>query len=602
MPRAVLALARGAAAHALVSHHAGRHPGRPRFAEVRGRLGTAADTARALLIISQDSVHKRQPDSGLRQGLCKICHAQSLGHFHIGANGSLVVKAAVVHKLLVKTRLLFICVCPNRRRLASSRVYRGPMSRINHRPVVAHLRQQAAAEDWSAWRLAARIAHECQVSLLQAQRLARGWTLRQATSAYVVAGGRLTMQQLSAWEVGRGRPGDVNLDGLCRLYETRPDRLGYGRDYTPAGHQGDGETPSAVPRRSSTGDVPKEISDRRAILRGLFASAGVSLTGTVLDALGDVRRSLTDTLGESLSETMMEQWERSAAEHGHSYQMSPPNQLLAESVLDFVEIQHHLARRQSTEYRRRLCHVTAQLAGTAGMALVALGEHREARAWFRTAQLAAEETGDRALRAWLLAREAVIPFYFGSPQAAAELAERARLVAGSSACATAAWAPALEARSLARVGRTDDARQAMHIAERAFARLSDDQKADTAYGYTERQLRWHIGSMHTVLGDTRRAQHALDQALTMYAPVEHLDRALIALDQAAGLIRVGEVATAAQVGVHTLESLPTAHRTGIVISRAREVAAAIPARAARMPLVGELRDAITNAAVPAHAG
>ena len=75
------------------------------------------------------------------------------------------------------------------------------------------------------------------------------------------------------------------------------------------------------------------------------------------------------------------------------------------------------------------------------MALVALGGHREARRWYRTAQLATDETGDRATRAWLLAREAVIPFYFGSPLAAAQLTERARMVAGNTPCATAAWAP-----------------------------------------------------------------------------------------------------------------------------------------------------------------
>lgn len=334
------------------------------------------------------------------------------------------------------------------------------------------------------------------------------------------------------------------------------------------------------------------MAGQRAILRALLAGAGVGLSAPVIDALGDVRRSMSDTLGDTLSETTMEQWERSATEYGHAYQMSPPNQLLAESVLDFVEVQLLLARRQPAEYRTRLCRVAAQLAGTAGIALVALGEHREARAWFRCAQLAAEETGDRALRAWLLTREAVIPFYFSSPQAAADLAERARLVAGNTVCSTAAWAPALEARALARLGRAGDARQAMRIAEAAFARLGADQTGDTAYGYTARQLRWHVGSMYTVLGDTRRAQAALDEALTMYAPVEYLDRALIALDQAAGLVHVGEVATAAQVGVQALATLPAEHLTGIVVSRAREVAASVPVSASRMPWVRDLREAI----------
>ncbi|MFE6049386.1 hypothetical protein ACFQ6N_01355 [Kitasatospora sp. NPDC056446] len=181
-------------------------------------------------------------------------------------------------------------------------------------------------------------------------------------------------------------------------------------------------------------------------------------------------------------------------------------------------------------------------------------------------------------------------------QASAELAERIRVLPGRASCATAAWAPALKARSLARLGRADDARQAMMLAERAFARLDAEHKADLAYGYTERQLRWHVGSMYTTLGDTRRAQLALDEALDLYSPAEHLDRALIALDQAEGLLRVGEIGSAAQVGLHAVGSLPAEHRTGIVLARAASVVNAVPARAARTPMVADLRELISSEA------
>jgi excisionase family DNA binding protein len=36
------------------------------------------------------------------------------------------------------------------------------------------------------------------------------------------------------WETGERDPSRKHLDRLCRVYQTRPDRLGYGRDYTPA--------------------------------------------------------------------------------------------------------------------------------------------------------------------------------------------------------------------------------------------------------------------------------------------------------------------------------------------------------------------------------
>jgi tetratricopeptide (TPR) repeat protein len=463
------------------------------------------------------------------------------------------------------------------------------MTRTNHRHTAAALRQQAAAEDWEPWRLTRAIQTQCETSLLQAWRLAQGWTLQEAVHAYAQVGGHATVQQLSAWETGRTGYGDTNLDLLCSLYQTRPDRLGHGHDYTPAANGDDEPSPQVA---QSKPDLQSQ--QHRAILRTLFAGAGVTLGTPVLSALADVRRDMDDILSDTMSDTRLDQWERSAAEYGYAYQITPPSQLLGESVLDFVEVQQLLQRRQPSDHRLRLCRVASQLAATAGMALVALGEHREARSWYRTAQLAADETGDRSMRAWLLAREAVIPFYFGSPLAAAQLTERARMVAGNTACATAAWAPALEARSLARLGRRDDALAAMRIAENVFARLAADQISDTGYGYTERQLRWHIGSMYTTLGDTRRAQLALDEALTLYAPTEHLDRALIAMDQATGLMQVGEAATACQVTTYSLGMLPTEHRTGIVLSRAHDVLAAVPTGAGRLPAVRDLHELLAT--------
>jgi hypothetical protein len=191
-----------------------------------------------------------------------------------------------------------------------------------------------------------------------------------------------------------------------------------------------------------------------------------------------------------------------------------------------------------------------------------------------------------------VAREAVVPFYFGAPAASVSLAERARLLAGSAVCPAAAWAPALEARGLARMGRAREAQDALRLAKAAFDPLGDSDTADTAYGYTERQLVWHEGSMWTILGDTRRAQAALDRALTLYAPDEHLDRALIAMDTALGLLRAGEVSVACRETEQHLLGLPPEHLTGIVVARARDVLNAVPARAAMSAPARDLRELV----------
>jgi hypothetical protein len=142
------------------------------------------------------------------------------------------------------------------------------------------------------------------------------------------------------------------------------------------------------------------------------------------------------------------------------------------------------------------------------------------------------------------------------------------------------------------MGRRREAEDALGLAKAAFDRLGAADTADTAYGYTERQLAWHEGSMWTIIKDTRRAQSALDRARDLYAPEEHLDRALIAMDMAVCLLGVGEIAVACREAEQVLLGLPEAHLTGIVVSRAHDVLNAVPPRAALTSPAADLRELV----------
>jgi hypothetical protein len=139
----------------------------------------------------------------------------------------------------------------------------------------------------------------------------------------------------------------------------------------------------------------------------------------------------------------------------------------------------------------------------------------------------------------------------------------------------------------------------MRLAQAAFLRLPAVETADTAFGYTERQLVWHEGSMWTALGDTRRAQAALQRAREMYPPTEYLDQALIALDEATCLMRRGEVAVACREAGQVMLSLPPEHLTGIVVNRAGNLLLSVPTRAAATGSVQDLREIIHHAGCPA---
>lgn len=508
----------------------------------------------------------------------------------------------------------------------------------------------------SRWQVAGAIHQHCGVTLLKAQRLAHDWTLDQVAEQVCriceEAGlGRplLTPQRVSHWESGREAPSPKYLDALCRLFRTRPDRLGFGHDYSddadepappvpvvppaplieeagpgiplrpesapvparaPAPGPAPGPVPSLVPgpvagrgRDSAarplvvlpgggTGRHGEDIDDvnRRAVLQNILVGAGVSLSAPLLEAIDSVRRRTDEALDSGgVSASTLDRWEEAAGHYGQAYMKVPPLRLLCDTVLDFSEIQQLAACRLPLDHQRRLCQVTAQLAGMTGILLIDLGDHRQARAWFHTAKLAADETGDRALRAWVPARESVLPLYYGDPAAAVALARQAQAIAGNTPCPAVSMAAAVEARAQARLGRRDEAEAALRHAEHAFAR-QPATPADTAFGYTERQLRFHAGSALTSLGDPGRAREHHDEALRQYAGArEPLDTALIALERATGMVGL-DVQAGCQHACRVLQDLHPEHRTEIVLSKAREVLNAVPDRGRDEPAAREFTE------------
>lgn len=76
---------------------------------------------------------------------------------------------------------------------------------------------------------------------LEAWRLAHGWSRTEVSArldALYLGDGlappSITSAELCRWEHGQRRPNDERVEYLCRLYATRPDRLGFGIDYSRA--------------------------------------------------------------------------------------------------------------------------------------------------------------------------------------------------------------------------------------------------------------------------------------------------------------------------------------------------------------------------------
>jgi tetratricopeptide (TPR) repeat protein len=337
----------------------------------------------------------------------------------------------------------------------------------------------------------------------------------------------------------------------------------------------------------------------RSVLLRLQADAGAEPDGAFFGAADRIRRRMDDALlAGRASAAVIDRWEESAAGYARQYMTAPPLRLLCDALLDFSDIRRACAERQPVESAERLCRLAGHLAGLAGIIMINLGDPRLARSFFRTARTAVDETGDRGLRAWVTAREALIPLYYGEADEAFRLAGSAVDLAGRQPCVAGVMALAVAARAAARMvgrGRRDAPDQAMRMLDRAHDMLGDLPerfRADTAFGFTERQLFFYEGDALVMLGDFHRAGRAFAQALRRYPAGEFLDRTLITLGQARCLLESGEPERALGLSRDALLRRPRELRPPIVVRAAQQLGRAAAARHAGLPAVREYREAL----------
>jgi tetratricopeptide (TPR) repeat protein len=423
---------------------------------------------------------------------------------------------------------------------------------------------------------------------------------------------------LSAYESGLKRPGPEYLHYLCTVYRVEPVALGYdGPCICGHGHRMPGvvggdakERPLRLPTDRDLVIKPMEPEPdaeedenilRRTLLNLLSTEtdARAQLDGPVLGACEGIRRRMDETLvSATVSAAMLDQWEEATISFGRQYTTTAPLRLLCDVLLEFSAVRTAMSRRQPTDLAERLCRMAAQLAGLSGMILINLGDHRLARSFFRTGRTAADETGDRALRAWICARESLVPLYFGDAREALHLAKKSRDLAGSTPCPAQAMAPVVEARALAMMSGSerkkdvvDQAKRALARARSAFSHMREEDQEDVAFGYTEKQLYFYQGDVLTKLGETIEAEVVLDQALTKYE--DHIvDQTLIRLDQAQCRLLDGDVEEAVAIGTKALKLVGDEYLTDFIVRPALALEQAILSRDADVRGMDEFRAAL----------
>ena len=342
------------------------------------------------------------------------------------------------------------------------------------------------------------------------------------------------------------------------------------------------------------------------MLLRLIADPAAAVDGQFFGAVDRIRRRMDDALVRgTVSAIMLDEWEEATVGYGRQYMTVPPLRLLCDVLLDFGDVRRMSERRQSLEFSERLCRLAGRLAGLIGMIMINVGDQRLARSFFRTARTAADETGDRHLRAWVAVREALVPLYYGDPAEASAMARAGAGLAGRNPCVAGVMAPVLEARALAwTAARREDAstgsalrrvRTLLAPAHEALSRLPATERGDTAFGYTQRQLLFHEGDTLVMLGDHEGAEKAFTWSLDLYAPDEILDRSLISLGLARCRLEADEPEEALRLGLDTLLAVPREYRSEIMMRSARLLADTVAVRHGEQRAVREYRKALLSA-------
>ena len=192
------------------------------------------------------------------------------------------------------------------------------------------------------------------------------------------------------------------------------------------------------------------------------------------------------------------------------------------------------------------------------------------------------------------AQEAYGHYYSGDFAEAIAVAQHAQRLVERRPCVGAVLAAALEARAHAARGDRESTRPVLGRAEVLLSFLDDAVVADSAFGYTEAQLRFHEGNAFTHLHETALAWSAQQRALELAPPGDYMDRTLVLLDRAQCLAQDGELDGALSCVTGALGSLSERQRQGIITARARTALAALPPPQRALPAVRELRDLLTE--------
>jgi tetratricopeptide (TPR) repeat protein len=191
------------------------------------------------------------------------------------------------------------------------------------------------------------------------------------------------------------------------------------------------------------------------------------------------------------------------------------------------------------------------LTGILAQLSLAQGAHGATQSYCAAAMQAADETGDRQLRAWILSIEAMLAAYTNRHQDVIDLTSAGLQAAGQAATATTVKLASLQARAHATLGDRPAAEAALARAQRMMAQVPQAEQARGLFAFPEEKLASHEGQVWLQLGAPERAQESLRRALRLLdsatgARRSPVDQAMVHLHLARSHAELGQFDEARQ--------------------------------------------------------
>lgn len=396
------------------------------------------------------------------------------------------------------------------------------------------------------------INRHCNVSLLRAHRIAYGYTLVEVTVLLKkilrerkVSCEGLAHQTVSRWETGLDNPSERYFDGLCYLYKTRPDRLGFGYDYS----------------------VPAPAVNSSATRQNSYVSNFVAIS-SFPDGAADIPWGSARLHGWSALRAV-EALEQRAEQSGYELYTTSPMDFVPARMIDLAGIQRLLLQSQSSDVARRLNRAAAKNAGFIGIRLTDVASVQETFNWFSIARQAARRAQDAGIEAWIAGHMCDGYACYGfSLRQGLDAARVAQLANGTRPNSAALFGYLAEAGVQARLGRRRETLDAVRRAEKIYEALPPNMIAADGIRIPEYFLRWHQSNALSIIGEGRLADPLRKRALELpLGKNDVVGRGLLHLDEASLLFCSGDLGEACRLVKKVWDEVPDEFYVGQIAGR-----------------------------------